>query len=84
MVFDHIPVFRHMRDVVISGVEKIAKPDPAIYQLALQRMNLPAEAVFFTDDNVDNIEAAKALGFVTHLFDRPDTLRPALVAAGVL
>ncbi len=84
MVFDHIPAFRHMRDVVISGVEKIAKPDAAIYHLALQRMNLPAEAVFFTDDNVDNIEAAKALGFITHLFDRPDTLRPALVAAGVL
>ncbi len=83
-VFDHIPVFHHMRDVVISGVEKMIKPDPAIYRLALERMDVPAQAVFFTDDNPANIAAADALGFVTHLFDRPDTLRPALVTAGVL
>lgn len=84
MVFDRIPVFRHMKDVVISGVEKMVKPDPAIYRLALSRMGLAAPEVFFTDDNAANIEAADRLGFVTHLFDRPETLRPALVKAGVL
>lgn len=84
MVFSKIPAFRHMRDVIISGVEKIIKPDPRIYDIALKRMGLPAETVFFTDDNAANIEAARAKGFVTHLFDRPDSLRPALVAAGVL
>ena len=84
MVFDHIPVFHHMRDVIISGVEKMVKPDPAIYRLALERMSLTAPEVFFTDDNVANIEAADKLGFVTHLFAHPETLRPALVAAGVL
>ena len=84
MVFDHIPVFRHMRDVVISGVEKIVKPDPAIYKLALKRMGLEASEVFFTDDSAVNIDAARKMGFVTHLFDRPETLRPALVSAGVL
>ncbi len=83
MVFDHIPAF-HMKDVVISGVEKMVKPDPAIYRVALQRMNLTAPEVFFVDDNAHNIEAADRLGFATHLFDRPETLRPALVAAGVL
>ena len=84
MVFSKIPVWKHIRDVVISGDEKIVKPDPAIYELALKRMGLTAPQVFFTDDSVVNIEAAKSLGFVTHLFDRPETLRPALVAAGVL
>jgi len=84
MVFDHIPAFRHMKDVIISGVEKIVKPDPAIYRLALSRMRLAAPEVFFTDDNAANIEAADRLGFVTHLFDRPETLRPALVKAGLL
>lgn len=84
MVFDHIPAFRHMRDVVISGVENLVKPDPAIYRLALGRMGREAHEVFFTDDNALNIEAAEKLGFVTHLFDRPETLRPALVEAGVL
>ncbi len=84
MVFARIPAFRHMRDVIISGVEQIVKPDRAIYERTLKRLGLPAEAIFFTDDNVANIKAAKAMGFVTHLFDRPETLRPALVKAGVL
>ena len=84
MVFSKIPVWSYMRDVVISGDEKIVKPDPAIYELALKRMGLTAPEVFFTDDSKANIEAAKTLGFVTHLFDRPETLRPALIAAGVL
>ena len=84
MVFSKIPVWKHIRDVVVSGDEKIVKPDPAIYELALKRMGLTAPEVFFTDDSVVNIEAAKGLGFVTHLFDRPETLRPALVAAGLL
>ena len=84
MVFSKIPVWRYIRDVVISGDEKIMKPDPAIYELALKRMGLTAPEVFFTDDSVANIEAAGRLGFVTHLFDRPETLRPALAAAGVL
>jgi 2-haloacid dehalogenase len=84
MVFSKIPAFRHMRDVIISGVEKIVKPDRRIYEIALQRMGLPAQAVFFTDDSRANIDAADAMGFVTHLFDRPETLRPALVSAGIL
>ncbi len=84
MVFDRIPVWSRIRDVVISGDEKIMKPDPAIYELALRRMGLSAPEVFFTDDSAANIEAARKMGFVTHLFDRPETLRPALVAAGVL
>jgi HAD superfamily hydrolase (TIGR01509 family) len=84
MVFGKIRVWPHFRDVVISGDEKIVKPDPAIFELALKRMGLNAPEVFFTDDNAANIVAARAMGFVTHLFDRPETLRPALVAAGVL
>jgi len=84
MVFSKIPVWRHIRDAVISGDEKMVKPDPAIYRLALDRMGLTAPEVFFTDDSAANIAAARDLGFVTHLFDRPETLRPALVAAGVL
>jgi HAD superfamily hydrolase (TIGR01509 family) len=84
MVFSKISIWPYIRDVIISGDEKLIKPDPAIYELALRRMGLTAPEVFFTDDSVANIEAARRLGFVTHLFDTPQTLRPALVAAGVL
>lgn len=84
LVFSRIPVFSHFRDVIISAHEKLIKPDPRIYDVALQRIGLPANEIFFTDDSPQNIAAAQAKGFATHLFDDPATLRPALVAAGVL
>ena len=48
--------------IVISAEEKIAKPDPRIYHLALDRLAVnPAEAIFL-DDFSENVEAAAALG----------------------
>ncbi|HVZ30034.1 MAG TPA: HAD family phosphatase [Asticcacaulis sp.] len=84
LVFSKIPVFSHFQDVIISAQEKLIKPDPRLYDITLQRIGYPAEAIFFTDDSPKNIAAAQAKGFVTHPFDDPKALRPALVAAGVL
>jgi putative hydrolase of the HAD superfamily len=51
--FDHL---------IISAEVGVIKPDPRIYHLALDRMGIaPAEAVF-TDDVIENVEAARALG----------------------
>jgi putative hydrolase of the HAD superfamily len=48
--------------IVYSAEEGLAKPDPAIYQRALERLGVePAEAVF-VDDMPENVEAARALG----------------------
>lgn len=71
-------------DVVVSGVERLAKPDPAIYRLTLARMGARAGDVFFTDDNAANIRAAAELGFQTHLFVDADHLAEALQEAGWL
>ncbi len=84
LVFSRIPVFSYFRDAIISAHEKLIKPDPRLYDVTLQRIGLPASEIFFTDDSPKNIAAAQAKGFVTHLFDDPATLRPALVAAGAL
>ncbi len=84
MVFSKSPVFGYFRDIIVSGVEKLIKPDPAIYEVTLKRIGLPASEIFFTDDSVANIAEAKRQGFATHVFDSPETLRPALIAAGVL
>ncbi len=70
--------------VIVSGAERLAKPDPAIYALALSRMGRQAEDVFFTDDNAANIDAAAALGFTAHLFTTPARLEEALAEAGLL
>ncbi|MDV6329679.1 HAD-IA family hydrolase [Asticcacaulis sp. 201] len=84
MVFSKSPVFGYFKDIIVSGVEKLIKPDPAIYDLTLRRLGLQASDIFFTDDNADNIRVAASQGFVTHLFDTPATLRPALMAVGLL
>lgn len=76
-------MFDRFRDVVVSGDEKLVKPDPAIYRLALDRFGLrPGEAVFI-DDNAANIEAAAAMGIVALHFTDVGTLRPQLAARGL-
>ncbi|MBL0923185.1 MAG: HAD family phosphatase [Sphingomonadaceae bacterium] len=78
------PIFDHFGDIVVSGVEKMMKPDPAIYALALARFGLrPGEAIFI-DDNLANVEAARANGFHGHHFKNSVTLRRELVALNIL
>jgi 2-haloacid dehalogenase len=76
------PIFDHFRDIIVSGREKLIKPDPAIYQLALHRFALAPGEGLFIDDNIDNVMAARANGFVAHHFTDAQTLRsdPAIAA----
>jgi 2-haloacid dehalogenase len=72
------PIFDHFGDIIVSGVEKLVKPDPAIYALALQRFALqPGEAIF-VDDNHDNVVSARANGFAAHHFTDAPALRAEL------
>ena len=78
------PIFDRFRDIIVSGVEKLVKPDPAIYALALQRFGLkPGEAIF-VDDNHDNVISARANGFAAHHFTDAGSLRRALVPLDLL
>jgi putative hydrolase of the HAD superfamily len=51
--------------VVISGEVGLRKPDPAIYALAAQRLDLPPEQIVFVDDLRPNVRAAAAAGMVS-------------------
>ena len=62
------PVLDHMRDIVVSGDERVAKPDPRIFALAAKRFGFAPEAMLFIDDNPPNIEGAAALGWQVHHF----------------
>ena len=67
-----------------SGVEKMVKPDPDIYALALRRFGLkPGEAIFI-DDNHDNVVSARANGFAAHHFTDAEKLRRALMDLNLL
>ena len=49
-------------NIVVSSHVKLAKPEPAIYQLLLSKYNLKPEECVFIDDRKDNVDAAIALG----------------------
>ena len=79
------PVLDPMIDIVVSGVERLAKPDPAIFHLAVQRFGRAPERMLFIDDNAANIASAAALGWQVHHFTRgAEALEADLRALGVL
>ena len=78
------PIFRHFRDVVVSGDEKIAKPDPAIYRIAQVRFGHAPHQMLFIDDNRDNIESARACGWEAHHFADAATLALDLRQRGLI
>lgn len=68
--------------LVISGEEKVIKPDPKIYQIICKRYGFnPADAVFI-DDSLPNIQAATKLGFHTIHFHDPARTREELNSLG--
>lgn len=79
-----LPVLGRFRDIVVSGVEKVAKPDPAIYALAERRFGRPGRTMLFIDDNAANIAAVRAAGWHGHLFTEPAALERDLMSRGLL
>ncbi|WP_327195598.1 HAD family hydrolase [Sphingomonas sp. RIT328] len=77
-------MFDRFRDIVVSGVEKMVKPDPAIYRLALDRFGLEAARTVFIDDNAANIAGARSVGLIALHFTDAPTLRAELAALGLV
>jgi 2-haloacid dehalogenase len=78
------PIFDLFQDIIVSGVEKLVKPDPAIYALALQRFGIRPGQAIFIDDNHANVISARENGFATHHFRDAASLRAELVALNLL
>ncbi len=77
-------IFDRFRDIVVSGAERLVKPDPAIFHLARARFGLAPKAGLFLDDREDNAAAADAHGFVGHHFTDADAARAHIMALGLL
>ena len=60
------PVFQHFTNAVYSHEAGLMKPDPAIYHHALEKFGLSAQKTLFIDDLLPNVEAASAVGLLTH------------------
>ncbi|MGX7894307.1 HAD family hydrolase [Tsuneonella sp. HG222] len=78
------PIFELFRDIVVSGEEKVAKPDPAIYAICEERFGHPPGELLFVDDNPANVAAARARGWQAHLFIDPGMLQTELQARSLL
>ncbi|MCW5952758.1 MAG: HAD-IA family hydrolase [Propionibacteriaceae bacterium] len=77
-------ILNRFRDIVISGVEGIVKPDPAIYRLACQRLGVMPEQAVFVDDTAANAIAASEVGLTGLHFTSAERLRADLVELGLL
>lgn len=60
--YDFFKIFKDK--IVVSGTEKLIKPDPKIWEVLLNRYQIKAEESVFIDDNSQNIIVAKSLGFI--------------------
>jgi 2-haloacid dehalogenase len=70
--------------IVVSGEERVIKPDPAIFRILLERYRIAPDEAVFIDDNPGNAEAAAALGIHGIHFRSPALLRRELQALGIL
>ena len=70
--------------IVVSGEEKMIKPDPAFYHVLFDRYQLKPEDTVFIDDSKPNIETAKNLGVHAIHFNSPSQVRKEVEALGLL
>jgi len=78
------PFLGLFRDIVVSGDEKLIKPDAAIFQLLARRNHLALADSLFIDDSLKNVHGAQAAGMQAHHFTSPENLRADLVTRGIL
>lgn len=69
---------------VISGLEGVTKPDPAIFRRLLRRFDLQPSRTLFIDDSAANVEAAAEIGINAVRFESPSQVRAHLEDAGLL
>jgi 2-haloacid dehalogenase len=81
---NHYPFLREFDRDFISGHMGIIKPEPNIYAMLEKQSGLAPENLIFTDDRPDNITAAAARGWHTHLFTDPAGWAERLVSEGLL
>jgi 2-haloacid dehalogenase len=77
-------IFDLFDDIVVSGEERLVKPDPAIFALAAERFGRAPGAMLFIDDSAANVAGARACGWHAHHFLEAPTLRAELVERGLL
>ena len=69
--------------VVVSGQERLMKPDPAIYRRLCERYSVTPDKAVFIDDSAKNVEGARHVGMQGVHYQSEQQLLAALAALGV-
>lgn len=84
LAFERYAFLQVFEGIVVSGEERMIKPDPAIFHVLLDRYGVQAERAVFIDDAPRNVVAAAKLGLHALHFRDAASLRAELVALGLL
>jgi 2-haloacid dehalogenase len=84
IVFERYAFFRNFEGIVVSGVEKMVKPNNDIYELLLKRYGLAANESLFIDDSIKNVDTANRLGFFTIHVNGDGSLEEQFLKLGLL
>jgi 2-haloacid dehalogenase len=84
VALDRFEFLGWFRGIVVSGQERMVKPDPRIYNLLVSRHGLDPADIVYIDDNPSNAAAATALGMHGITFTTQAALAAELSAIGLL
>jgi len=80
---ERFPFFEWFEGIVVSGEEKVAKPDPAIFRLLIERFELDPAGTVYIDDTERHVAAATEAGMTAVRFTDAVTLRRDLASLGL-
>jgi len=78
------PFLQWFEGIVVSGEERLIKPDPRIYQRLLERYGVKPATALYIDDSARNVAAAESLGMQGWWFRDADGLRQRLTELELL
>ena len=76
----HVPELNNFELVVMSNEVALLKPDPEIFELALELLDVPASHVLYIDDSAENVATAQSLGIETFVHTNWEATRPRIEA----
>ncbi len=77
-------IFNLFDGIVVSGQEKMAKPNLEFFNCLLNRYNVHPATTIFIDDEPNNIATAKTLGITSILCDKPSSVTRELINLGII
>lgn len=81
---EKFPILNELEGIVVSGIEKMIKPEPEFYQVLFDRYSIVPEESLFIDDNANNIVGARNVKMEGIVFTSAENLRSSLVSLGLL